>query len=256
MKLLNTPAEMLNIMSELGRKKAHLHPSKTRALAMMAGIFIALGAAASTTIYAVMDHSPMAPFLGALVFSIGIVSTLLAGAELFTGNILVIVAFLDRKVSIGSMLLNWSRVFLWNLLGALFFMSLTYYTANDTTFSQILVETAEKKVNLQFMEAILLGFLCNLVVCLSVWTALAANDALGKFVLSAFAVLIFVLLKYEHVVANMFYIPYGYLSGANFSIGKALLSSFVPVTIGNILGGLFLGTIYHLAYREKPQFNK
>lgn len=248
MKQIHSPAEMLQIARDIGIQKSQKTPHRTRALAFMAGMFIAIGASASVKILTVMHDNPLQYFLSALVFTIGIVSVILAGGELFTGNILLVEAYLSRAISLRAMLVNWCRVYFWNFIGSIFFAVLTYWTSRETAFSDTVHLIGSAKVlDLGFLQAFILGVLCNILVCLSVWTSYAAPDALGKFFLSAFPVLIFVLLKYEHSVANMFYIPYAMMVDGSLPIGRAFLMNVLPVTLGNIAGGAIIAAAYHAA---------
>lgn len=251
MKDLRTPAEITDFVSDLSVKKATYKPTTTRILASFAGMFIAIGGAASSKINVLMADSPFKSIAAALSFTIGIVLVLIAGGELFTGNILISVGFLDKKINIKQVLTNWLRVWCWNFVGAIFFSLLTYVVIKGNPkdlefFQNILL----KKTSLGFFYAMISGILCNILVCLSVWMSFATSEGPGKFLLSAFPVFIFVLLGYEHVVANMFYITIAYLSGGSVPILTTIVNSFIPVTIGNIIGGCIIASAYKTAYKN------
>lgn len=251
MKDLRTPAETTNFVSDLSVKKATYKPTTTRILASFAGMFIAIGGAASSKINVLLADSPFKSIAAALSFTIGIVLVLIAGGELFTGNILISVGFLNKRINLKQLLINWARVWFWNFVGAIFFSLLTYVIIKNNPkeiefFQNILV----KKTSLGFFHALVSGILCNILVCLSVWMSFATSEGPGKFLLSAFPVFTFVLLGYEHVVANMFYITTGYLSGGSVPILTTILNSFVPVTIGNIIGGCIIGAAYENAFKN------
>lgn len=248
--MTNSPLKILqaNINTSVDKASRPLH--KTALLAVMAGAYIAIGAIASTFFLSNFDNFGMAKFMQALAFTIGIVSVILSGGELFTGNILLVAGFLDKKISLSKMLENWIKVYIFNLVGALIIVFIVYFSKNmpEATLTK-LMELGTKKVNIPFFEALIMGIGCNILVCLSVWTAGAADAAIGKFFLSAFPVFIFIILGYEHCVANMFYIPMAMILGADVSIG-AFLTSLIPVTIGNIIGGSLIGGPYYFAFRK------
>ena len=251
MKDLRTPAEITDFVSDLSVKKATYRPTTTRILASFAGMFIAIGGAASSKINILMADSPSKSIAAALSFTIGIILVLIAGGELFTGNILISVGFLNKRISLKQLLINWARVWFWNFVGAIFFSLLTYVIiTNDPKEIEFFQNILVKKTSLGFFHALVSGILCNILVCLSVWMSFATSEGPGKFLLSAFPVFIFVLLGYEHVVANMFYITTGYLSGGSVPILTTILNSFVPVTIGNIIGGCIIGAAYENAFKN------
>lgn len=248
---IKSSQEITEFVSDLSVKKAEYKPLTTRILGILAGIFIAIGGISSTKVNLLLADSPIKSVVSAMTFTIGIVLVLIAGAELFTGNVLVSVGYMDKKVSLKKLLINWCRVWFWNFVGSFLFALITYLTIKDNqAFTDYFKNLVAAKTSLGFMKALYLGILCNILVDLSVWSSYASSSGIGKFFLAAFPVFIFVLMGYEHVVANMFYFSMGFLCGTEISILNTIINSFIPVTIGNILGGLIVATSYHFAYKK------
>jgi len=175
-----------------------------------------------------------------------------AGAELFTGNTLIVMARVDGRVSSAALLRNWAYAFIGNLIGALSVVLLMYLSGllegpkGDTARS-----IAEAKVALGPMEAFTRGILCNMLVCLAVWITFAARGVADKILGIVFPISAFVLLGYEHSIANMYLIPMGWALGANVTLAS-FFGNLVPVTLGNIVGGAGgVALTYWLAYRPK-----
>lgn len=235
---------------EIGVKKTQNKPMTTRLLAFMAGLFIALAALINAKVNAILDPG-IAPFIGAFMFNIGLMLVIIAGGELFTGNILLFGGYLDKRYSAKPMLINWVRVYFWNLLGGIFVAVVQYYfTKADPELTAVLEKSVAAKVNLGFIEALGMGFLCNILVCLAVWVSFSANDGISKFVLMSMPIISFILLKYEHSVANMFYFAFGAVSETCPVTFGQILKNMIPVTIGNILGGMFIASVYHFAHKK------
>ena len=244
------PAEVARRIEEAGVTKAALPAQPLAVLSVMAGIFIALGAAAFTAVVTGTDlaYGPTR-FLGGLVFSLGLVLVVVAGAELFTGNALVVLAWVDRRISGAALLRNWAFSFTGNLVGATLIALLM---GASGLFAGPVGETARKialaKVATGMPEALVRGILCNMMVCLAVWLTFAARSVADKI----FAVLLpiagFVLMGYEHSIANMYLIAAGYAAGADITLA-GYLHNLVPVTIGNVIGGAGgVALTYRLAY--------
>ncbi|MCI6609375.1 MAG: formate/nitrite transporter family protein [Ezakiella sp.] len=251
MKDIKSSKEITTYVSDLGVSKATYAPIKTRLLAMLAGMFIAIGGIASSKVNLLLADSPFKSIFAAATFTIGIVLVLVAGAELFTGNILITVGYLDKKLNKKQVLTNWCRVYVWNFIGSILFALLTYLALKDSEdYANYFKNIVVSKTSLGFFKALILGILCNILVCLSVWCSYASSEGAGKFLLATFPIFIFVLMGYEHIVANMFYFTVGYLFGSDVSVWTAILQSFIPVTIGNIIGGAFIGMVYQIANKN------
>ena len=199
---------------------------------------------------------------------------LVAGSELFTGNCLLIIPALSRVVSWGGVLKNWIVVYLGNLVGGLLVAALTVFSHQASLFSSQAavadISAAVSKCSLSFGDAFLRGIGCNFLVCIAVWMAFAAKDVAGKIIGLYMPVMMFVLIGFEHSIANMCYIPLGlfalsdpaYLGAAaeagiditNLTWGNFFVSNLLPVTLGNIVGGaVCVGLIYWLVYLSKSK---
>lgn len=268
------PVEMATKAEQLGVKKAHLNPITMFVLAVLAGAFIALGAIFSTTVVAgTSDALPygITRLLAGLVFSLGLILVVVGGAELFTGNNLIVMAWASRKVSTGLLLKNWAIVYLGNFAGALATAGLMYlsgqFAFGNGAVGAAALATANAKVNLDFVQALVLGVLCNALVCLAVWLTFSARTTTDRILAIIPPITAFVAAGFEHSIANMYFIPVGLFikMGAPESfwtnIGKTaadfpdltwsrfLLNNLLPVTLGNIIGGaLMVGAVYWFVY--------
>ena len=262
------PPAMAAKASDLGVAKAGLDSTSTFVLAVLAGAFISLGAMFATVATADAANLPfgVARVLGGVVFSLGLVLVVVAGAELFTGNNLIVMAWADRRISLGRLLRNWGSVYLGNLVGALA-TALLVFAAGQHEFGGGAVglnalEIAEHKSSLGWGQAVALGALCNALVCLAVWLSYAARSVTDKVFAVIFPISAFVAAGFEHSVANMYFLPYGLLVKGesahpgdypNLTWTDALLGNLVPVTLGNMIGGaVMVGLVYWLIYR-RPQ---
>ncbi|MCC6192330.1 MAG: formate transporter FocA [Anaerolineales bacterium] len=258
---------------QIGVRKAHLNPISMFVLAMLAGAFIALGAVFATTVSAGASALPfgVARLLAGLVFSLGLILVIIGGAELFTGNNLIVMAWASRKVSTALLLKNWAVVYLGNFFGSLG-TALLVYLGGQFTFGQGAVgaaalATANAKVGLGFLQAIALGILCNALVCLAVWLTFSARTTTDRILAIIPPIAAFVAAGFEHSVANMYFIPVGLFikAGAPASFwtnigrtaadyasltwGSFLFRNLLPVTLGNIVGGtLLVGAVYWFVY--------
>jgi formate transporter len=253
-----TPAEMAIRVEEIGVAKAKLGFIQTFVLSLLAGAFIAFGAAFFTVAItgSGLGFGPTR-MLGGIAFSSGLILVIVGGAELFTGNNLIAMAWADRKISHIQLLRNWGIVYIGNFLGSLataLLISLSgLYSLNDGAIGLTAVGIADAKLSLSFSEAFFRGVLCNTLVCLAVWLCFSARTVVGKVVAIILPISAFVALGFEHSVANMYLIPAGYLAGSeNVSIG-GMFANLVPVTAGNIIGGSgCVALVYWIVYLRKP----
>jgi formate transporter len=266
------PPEMASRAEDVGVAKARLPLLNTLALALLAGAFIALGANFFTV---VTTDSGLgygaARFVGGIAFSLGLILVVIGGAELFTGNNLIVMAWASRKISGPMLLRNWLLVYIGNFAGALATAVLVYFSRQWTFDGHLVGQNAlliaNRKVNMGFTEAIALGMLCNSLVCLAVWLSYSARSNIDKAVAIVFPITAFVASGFEHSVANMYFIPMGLLlkredtltgihTTAPVDLSHLTWSGFfvdnlLPVTIGNIIGGaLMVGSIYWFVYRR------
>lgn len=254
------PADMARKAESIGVKKAEMPALKLLALAILAGAFIAIGSIFATTVATGSSELPygITRLLMGLVFSLGLILVIVGGAELFTGNILIVIAWANKKVSTRALLRNWGIVYLGNFIGAVL-TALIMFLGKQYTFASGAVGTtavsiAISKTHLGFIQAIALGTLCNGLVCLAVWLTYSARSTTDKIMAILFPIAAFVAAGFEHSVANMYFIPLGLfikqfdpaftastnLAAADLTWGTFLLKNLLPVTIGNILGGAVL----------------
>lgn len=255
-----TPSEIAKRYSDAGAAKTRSSIVKTFILAVFAGIFIAFGAYGSQVAAFNAGSESLGKFLSALVFPVGLLMVIIAGAELFTGNSLIIISVLNRKTTVKGLLRNWGIVYLGNFAGSIFIaLLLTYshaYSVFDGKLAKAVVTTAQNKVLLSFQDAFLRGILCNILVCLSVWISFAAEDVAGKILGLYLPIMLFVVSGYEHCVANMYFIPAGLFASREYGISadsltwsQFLIHNLLPVTLGNILGGAcIVGIGYFYVY--------
>jgi formate/nitrite transporter len=245
------PAEVAQRIEEAGVRKAALPAVPLATLSVLAGVFIALGAAAFTS---AMAGTPPgfgpARLLGGLIFSTGLILVVAGGAELFTGNALIVMAWVDGRVSTRALLRNWIFAFAGNLAGAVAIAVLMGWSGLLSGPSgELAIKIAETKSGLPMAEALIRAILCNTLVCLAVWLTFAARSLTDKILAIVFPITAFVLLGYEHSVANMYFIPAGWMAGAEIDI-SGFFGNLIPVTIGNVIGGAGgVALSYWLAYR-------
>jgi formate transporter len=262
------------VMQNLMPTKANMNFSKIILLAILAGVYIGFGCEISTL--AAHDGAEFSGFgptriLAGGVFSLGLMLVVIAGGELFTGNILIWGAILDGKISTKTMLKNWMIVYLANFIGSILLAVLTFYSniwqQNNLLVGVYALKVGVAKVNLSFVEAFAKGMLCNWLVCLAVWMSAAAKNVIGKIFAIFFPIMAFIALGYEHSIANMFYIPKAMLLAtrpeitaiahiAPEKLAKLNLLGFahnlLPVTLGNIASAvIFIASFYWLAYLKK-----
>ena len=252
-----TPDRMAELVESVGVKKAALPAVPTLMLGLLAGAFIAFGAMFFTLVttnqYIGLGSARL---LGGVAFSLGLILVVVGGAELFTGNNLIVMAWADRKVSTMKLLRNWGLVYFSNLCGAVGAAALVFWSGTlsfgDGAVSETAVEIAMAKVSINPLQAFIRGILCNVLVCLAVWLCFAARDVAGKILAIIFPISAFVALGFEHSVANMYFIPLGMLlSGGDITIID-FINNLIPVTLGNIVGGgLLVAIVYWSIYLRK-----
>ena len=259
---MKSPAEIAKIYSDVGAGKTRIPNSKLFLLAVMAGAFIAMGAFGSSVASCGVEPLAVSRFLSAAVFPIGLMMVLCAGAELFTGNCLILLSVLDKKTTIKGMLNNWLIVYLGNAVGGILIALLIVASGSMGLYNGALAEGAVKvataKCTLPFTDALLKGILCNFMVCLAVWCAFGAKDLWSKIIGSFLPVFLFVLSGFEHCVANMYFVPAGIFASFRYGFPAQGLNwlnfivfNLIPVTMGNIIGGaLMIGALYWYVYME------
>ena len=267
------PAEMAAQAERVGVRKAGLDATSTFALAVLAGAFISLGAIFATTVSA---GGAVLPFgvvrlLAGVTFSLGLILVIVGGAELFTGNTLIVMAWASRKVPTTRLLRNWVIVYAGNFVGAtatalVMFVSGQYAFGAGTVGAAALA-TGNAKAGLDFIPAVALGMMCNALVCLAVWLAFSARTTTDRILAIVPPIAAFVAAGFEHSVANMYFIPEALLIRAsapaafwtaigktpadypNLTIQGFLANNLLPVTLGNIVGGaVMVGIVYWFIY--------
>ena len=268
------PPDMARRAEEVGVRKAAMDATSTFTLAVLAGAFIALGGVFATTALAGAASAPWGAIrvLGGVAFSLGLVLVVVGGAELFTGNNLIVMAWASGRVSTKALFRNWLIVFVGNFVGAggtavLVYLGGTYRSGNGA-FGVTALAIAHAKVELGFIQAIALGVLCNTLVCLAVWLTLSARTTADRILAIVPPISAFVAAGFEHSVANMYFLPFGLLvtqfdpgfpaaAGASgvhaLTWGTFLTRNLLPVTMGNVIGGAVLvGLVYWFVYL-RPQ---
>lgn len=273
------PPEMAAKAEEVGAHKARLDTGRLFALAALAGAFVALGAVFSTTVAAgaqgVLPYG-VTRLLSGVVFSLGLVLVVVGGAELFTGNALIVMAWASRRVTALQVLRNWTIVYLGNLVGALATALLVFaggqHRFGGGAVGAAVLEVAAAKCRHEPGAAVALGVLCNGLVCLAVWLSLSARSTTDRVLSVALPISAFVTVGFEHSVANMYFVPAGLLVKAWAepafwaAIGSSpdhyavltwldfVLRNLIPVTFGNIVGGsLLVGGVYWFIYGRRPR---
>lgn len=269
------PAEILDVAIETGAAKSGGSFLRLLILGFLAGAFIALAGAGSNTAAFNLLLDPetfgLGKVLAGTIFTVGLIMVILTGAELFTGNVLILAAVADKRVSMGQMLRNWLIVYIGNLLGAVAIAAAIYYSGQlgggDSMLGAFTLKTAVAKVGLGFGKAFVLGILCNWLVCVAVWISFSAGSVAGKIGAIFFPIWLFVTCGFEHSVANMYFIPAGIFAKANetFAAKSGLAAealehldwisfftdNLLPVTLGNIVGGgVFVALVYWLVSRK------
>ena len=238
--------------------------------AIMAGFFIVVAMIFSNVVgnvFSGAEEPAWGKFLGALVFSIAVLLISLVGGELFTGNNLIVISVLQKKVTWLQMLKNWGMVFMGNFIGAFFVAFMVVYAGIPELYGGVLgekmVAAALFRVNQSFGEAFARGVLCNILVCIAVWAAFAAKKVSGKLLMSFWPVMLFVLCGFEHSIADIYFGVSGLLTMDKYGISAPelttaafLLKNLLPVTLGNIVGGAgIVGCGYWAVYlRHTPGF--
>lgn len=273
-----SPAEICAFAEEAGVKKGALSIPKMLVLGILAGAFIAFASEGSNmaafNLLAFPETYGLGRCVAGVVFPTGLMLVVLAGGELFTGNTLMGIALIRGRIGLAAMLRNWIWVYVGNLIGAVF---LAHMMANSGLFNSgsgllggVTVRIASGKVSLPFLSAFYLGIMCNWLVCLAVWIAYGAKDMAGKILGIFCPIWLFITSGFEHSVANMYYIPAGIMAKANPAWAAAsglparaldeltwttfAVNNLVPVTLGNIAGGMILvGMAYWFAFLREEK---
>lgn len=247
--------EVTQEVIKMGIKKGNTPSRKVFLLGMLAGVFIGLAYVADMTVMQnlIGTDKGLAKFMGAAVFPVGIMLVLFVGGSLFTGNNLIFISYLDKKIKINQVIKNWVVVWLGNLAGSILIAGLAVLAGvyhSGTPITKLALDMAHHKMELGFTEAIVSGFLCNILVALGVWMALGGRDLISKLFAAWFPIMLFALSGYQHSVANMYCLSLGKMLDPNgINIVEMFTKNILPVSLGNLLaGGIFLPVIYYYLY--------
>jgi len=275
-KELATTGEMLQTIVHKFTKKAHRPYKDMILLGFLAGVFIALAGAGADMAAHNLLMNPATTGLGkvvsGIIFPVGLMLVVFGGTDLFTSNCLVFTGVLAGKVKLAELLVNWLIIYFSNFAGALLVAFLFFQSGelhlSENVLGGLAVKMAYGKIHLSPAEAVSLGILCNILVCLAVWLASGMKKVSAQFMAIFFPIFLFITSGYEHSVANMFYLPLGIWAKTNpayaaasgllpeqlalVNWGDALLRNLLPVTAGNIIGGaLLIGGIYFLLHGKE-----
>ena len=271
-----SPAQMTQIAEEIGNYKVNKHPSSTILSAIIAGVFISIAFVfyiTVTTGTATVAFG-LAKLVGGICFSLGLMLVVCCGSDLFTSTVLTILPRMTHKISWTKMIRNWIFVYIGNFIGAILFVTIIWFSGQYMVANGLwglnVLQTADHKLHHTFIEAVCLGLLANLMVCLAAWMSYAGRSLLDKMLIMVLPVAMFVASGFEHSIANMFMIPMGIViknfaspefwtavgvSADTFNsltVEHFVLNNLIPVTIGNILGGLAVALPYWALYLRKP----
>lgn len=264
------PVEIREATIKSAEEKAEIKLGSGIILGILAGAFIAIGGAAAAVASHSVNNIGLSKLVSGIIFPVGLMLVLICGAELFTGNNLMIIAALEGRIKFKDMLRNWVIIYISNFIGATIIAFLIFYSGmldiNGGKVGATLIKMAAKKSGLSFSTAFASGIICNILVCLAVWSSYAAKDVIGKIIMPWFPIMAFVVCGFEHCVANMYYLTIGMFAKTNALYvqasgigadklalvgGKAFINNLIPVTLGNIFGGAVLvGGAYFLAYKK------
>ena len=268
-----TPAEFVKFYLDLGEKKTAAPATRLLVLGMLAGLLIGFGACVSNTATFAIENPSVARIISGVLFPFGLFIVIMTGAELFTGNNLIAIGVLDRRVRLGGMLRNWLYVYLGNLLGSCILAAGVTLAGQLDLGSGALaahtIKVAANKCALSFGKALLLGVFCNILVCIAVMCSSSAKSVPGRAVGAYLPISFFVICGFEHCVANMYYIPAGLFAKAAPQYAQLIaaagpntaqltwagffINNLLPVTLGNIIGGVLVAWLLWFAYGEKTE---
>lgn len=258
-----TPTEFVNSYALIGQKKAKNSATRLLVLGVLAGFLIGMGAAVTNTAGHALTNPSVAKIVSGLLFPFGLIMVILTGAELFTGNCLITISVLEKKVDWKGMLRNWFYVYVGNFIGALLLAMACAYSGplslNSNGVAVYTMKVAAGKCALTFGNAFILGILCNVLVCIAVAMSLMSKNTVGRAIGAYLPIAFFVICGFEHSVANMYYITAGLLaknvpayaeaaSAAGLDVSALtwwgfLVHNLLPVTLGNIVGGCSFGAL-------------
>ncbi|QXE18778.1 formate/nitrite transporter family protein [Clostridium sp. 001] len=263
------PNEICSAAVGAGCSKASLKTYQQAVLGILAGAFIAMGGVVSAVVSHGITNVGISKFVGGAVFPVGLILVVICGAELFTGNCLMVVPLAGKEITFKPMIKNWVVVYIFNFVGSVLIAFLVFesgvFGMSSGKLGGTVIKVASTKASLSFGAAFCSGIMCNFLVCLAVWGAFAAKDIISKIAIIWFPIMTFVTCGFEHSVANMYFLTAGLFAKSNASFVAAsgisqdkMISAFgivhnlIPVTLGNIVGGsVFVGLAYFVVYKYK-----
>lgn len=261
-----SPFEIADNYISTGQKKVRMPVMKMLVLGIFAGMFIAFASLGATAAASTIENESVAKLISACIFPSGLVMVLIAGSELFTGNCLLLIPLLQKGIKAVEVIKNLCVVYVGNFIGSMLIALLAVYShtfslfGND--FAKSAVAIAQAKVSMAPPDSLMQGILCNILVCIAVWMAYSSKTTGGKIAALFFPVMLFVLLGFEHSVANMYYIPAGIMCSAEYGIaadylnwGSFFIGNLIPVTLGNMIGGAVVASGYWFAYLRTSKKN-
>lgn len=274
----NPPAALTQAKINEGKAKTELPIWKVLLLGIFAGMFIAIGASSSSLAVHAMANPGLAKLVAGLIFPVGLMMIVFIGGELFTGDCMMIIGVMDKKYSVLQMIKVLVLVWLSNFVGSMIIVGLVYgcgqYDMSSGVLGAYTIKVALGKATLTWGKAIASGIMCNILVCIAVLMGGAARDVGGKIFAILFPIMAFVVGGYEHCVANMYYIPAGMVAAtnpaykqaametygftaeqlANLDITHLVVNNLIPVTIGNMIGGMvFIGAALYVLHKNSLQ---
>lgn len=275
------PHAIAHKAEDVGVAKATKEPLQSFYLAITAGVFISIAFVFYTTVTIGADTMPfgLAKLIGGLAFSLGLILVVICGGELFTSSVLTTIALASGRINTSQLLKNWIMVYFGNMVGTFFFVAMIWFAQQhmfgDGAWGVNAMKIAQHKLHHSFGQALALGVLCNLMVCLAIWMTFSCHSATDKIMVMLLPVSMFVACGFEHSIANMFMIPMGIIikyfaspefwsvvdySPADFAdltVNSFIFNNLIPVTLGNIIGGGFLvGMSYWIIHRRPSLKNK
>lgn len=269
--------ELIEHAEKTADKKINHSNGNLILLSIMAGFFISFGGLFAILISAgsggILSFGVTKTLMG-LAFSVGLILVMIAGAELFTGSTVTILGWLNKKMTLLALLKNWGFVYLGNFIGSIVVAIMLFwakeYEIGNGAFAQALFSVANSKISHGFGEALILGIFCNMLVCLAIWMVYGAKNNADKVLSIVFPITAFIALGFEHSVANMYLIPQAIIikiydpsfllshgiSAVDLNWIRFTFGNLLPVTIGNIIGGILIWYIYWRCYSIKNRSNK
>jgi len=264
---LFTSAEGTANYAAAGEKKAALPVSKMLILGIMSGIVLGFSSAVTNMAAFSFDNTSVIRMLSGLFFGFGLGIIILMGFELFTGNTLIVISVLDKRVSFGRMLRNWIFVYIGNFIGSLIFSFLAarfnWMSAGSGALAAYTMKVAQGKMTMEFANATVMGILCNIMVVCGVFISLLGKDGLSRILLAWAPIMYFVVCGFNHSIADMSYCMMGLFAKGAFPEAAAafekltwsnyFIGNMLPVTLGNIIGGVFVGWVLWFGFLKKDR---